>query len=98
MSASDADPAPVPWLRHPPAYADAFRLNIKDFLRRYGRKVPLAGLKKASAYLVDVGEGDHAVKLHVYEERLVDGKVTPCDCCRNMGARSLQPFWIAYTP
>lgn len=75
----------VPWLEPPPVYTNAFRTNVEAFLKQYGRKVAVSGLKKAKAYIVDVGSGDLATKLHVYEERLEEKNVTACDQCRCMG-------------
>jgi hypothetical protein len=75
----------VPWLESPAVYQNAFRVNIKDFVRCFGRKVVLPGWRKATVYIVELKWKATAVKLHIYEEKLQDRNVPVCDQCRCMG-------------
>ena len=76
----------VPWISGGgPAepYANAFRANIKAFVR-LARRVVLPGWDKAEIYLVDLELTEGAgVKLHIYQEHLQEAAV--CDQCRCMG-------------
>lgn len=75
----------VPWLAGTPLYANSFRCNVKDFLQRYGRKVPLNGLRRATAYIVELQSSEGTSRLHVYEEKLDEKDGAVCDQCRCMG-------------
>jgi hypothetical protein len=75
-----------PWLEEPPIYANAFRLNIRAFLAGpWSRRVPIAGVHKASAYVIQLTSDQGTTLLHVYEERLNDKDTVVCDQCRCMG-------------
>lgn len=75
----------VPWLHPAPLYADAFRCNVKDFLAKYGKKLPLGSLRRATAYIVELESSQGVTLLHVYEEKLDEKDGTVCDQCRCMG-------------
>ena len=67
-------------------YSNAFRLNIRAFLAGpWSRRVPIAGVHKASAYIVQLKSSQGNTLLHVYEERLNDKDGGVCDQCRCMG-------------
>lgn len=86
-----------PWLPSPAAvYADAFRCNIKAFLAQYGRKVPL-GLRRATAYIVELTSGQGTTLLHVYEEKLDEKDGAVCDQCRCMGEPSMPWERVTYS-
>ena len=75
-----------PWLPQAPVYSNAFRLNIRAFLAGpWARRVPIAGVHKASAYIVQLKSSAGTTLLHVYEERLNDKDGAVCDQCRCMG-------------
>ncbi len=87
----------VPWLKPflqpDSAYIGPFRDNVQDFLKRFGTKVSIKGLKRVSAWVVPLtAESGCSANLHVYEERTSEekDKVSVCDCCRNMGERHVQ--------
>lgn len=75
----------VPWLPAAPLYANSFRCNVKEFLQLYGRKVPLNGLRRATAYIVELQSPQGVTRLHVYEEKLDEKDGAVCDQCRCMG-------------
>lgn len=75
----------VPWLPGPPLYADSFRCNVRELLHLYGRKVPLNGLRRATAYIVELESPKGVTRLHVYEEKLDEKDGAVCDQCRCMG-------------
>lgn len=86
--APDPRSAATPWLREPPAYTGPFRLNIHAFLSAYGRRIPLPGLRRATAYVVDLsapGSAAGVTRLHVYQENLDEKDGLVCDQCRCMG-------------
>jgi hypothetical protein len=75
----------IPWLLDPPLYADAFRNNIKAFLGRYARQIPLPGQRRAVAYVVDLHSAQGITRLHVYHDCLDEQQGLVCDQCRCMG-------------
>eukprot|EP00878_Enallax_costatus_P021234 GHUV01022476.1.p1 GENE.GHUV01022476.1~~GHUV01022476.1.p1 ORF type:complete len:195 (+),score=37.80 GHUV01022476.1:346-930(+) len=77
--------SPVPWLPEAPLYADSFRCNVKEFLHLYGRKVPLNGLRRATAYIVELESPNGVTRLHIYDEKLDEKDGAVCDQCRCMG-------------
>lgn len=81
-----------PWLGEPPVYSNAFRLNIRAFLAGpWSRRVPIAGVRKASAYIVQLQSAQGTTLLHVYEERLIEKDGAVCDQCRCMGEQQDLP-------
>jgi hypothetical protein len=102
---SSSPPGDVPWLPGVAAYEDAFRENVRDFLKRHARAVSLAGLPDANAYIVDLHSTAGLTKLHIYEETSKIEEPIICDQCRCMGActvpeqqrRHLPPFGVALT-
>jgi hypothetical protein len=77
-----------PWLPQPPVLVHAFSKNIRAFLAGpWAVQVPIGGLPRVTAYIVELGEAPQArTLLHVYEERLDDTEASVCDECRCMGA------------
>lgn len=67
-------------------YSNAFRLNIRAFLAGpWARRVPIAGVHKAAAYIIQLRSPQGTTLLHVYEERLTEKDGAICDQCRCMG-------------
>lgn len=88
---------PVPWLPGTPLYANSFRCNVKEFLHLYGRKVPLNGLRRATAYIVELQSPQGVTRLHIYEEKLDEKDGAVCDQCRCMGKHFRRPCQHPYS-
>jgi hypothetical protein len=86
-SAAAAAAAERPWLAKPPLLVHSFANNIRAFLAgRWATPVPIVGLPRVTAHIVELGPPTQPTLLHVYEERLGDADGAVCDECRCMGA------------
>lgn len=74
-----------PWLVEVPVLAHAFRNNIRSFLSSRASRVPVPGLHRVSAYIIELQSPQGPTLLHVYEELLDDKDGAVCDECRCMG-------------
>lgn len=77
----------IPWLSEDKAeqYADSFRVNIRSFVEANGTLVDLPEFPGVRAWVVLLTTSAVTVRLHIYEERVVDDKPTVCDQCRIIG-------------
>ena len=77
------------WLPDTPLCCDSFRLNVRKFLKSYGRKVDVLPAKVFSCWILDLQGPKGQQRVYVYEEKATEATFTTCDQCRIIGALPL---------
>ena len=76
---------PCPWLADVPLCSDAFRLNVRKFLKVFARKVDVLPTRVFNCWVLDAPGPRGLQRVYVYEEKATEATFITCDQCRIIG-------------